>query len=104
MNSIRQSDLEGLVDCINKATSSPMASYTKIKRAVLASNGQKYQPAKIEANVGNYHLDYAFSGVQLARMATGGGGVSMISATGHGTKRELYNWMQAFLSGLAAKP
>lgn len=28
------------------------------------------------------------------------GGIREISTTGYGTKRELYNWMRAFLSGL----
>ena len=87
MDRITQKDLEVLVERINIATKSPTKSYTKI--------GDRYV-----SNVGNYHLDYAYGGVKLSRMESEGGGISNVSNTGYGTKRELYNWMQAFLSGI----
>ena len=89
MTRIRQKDLEYLVDRINEATGSPKTTYTKTDKP----------PYK--ANIGNYHLDYAYGGVKLVRMVSEGGGISDISRCGYGTKRELYNWMQAFLAGLA---
>ena len=52
---------------------------------------------------GNYHLDYAYSGVKLVMMCNIHGGISTISTDGFGTKRELYNWMTAFLAGIATK-
>ena len=88
MDRITQKDLEYQIDRINEVTSSPMASYTK--------NG------KLKSNVGNYHLDYAYGGVKLSRMVNENGGIVNISRNGYGTKKELYNWMQAFLTGMAA--
>ena len=90
-NRITQKDLEYLVTQINKATNSPIEQYTK--------NAE----GKYKANPGNYHLSYAYGGVALERMANEGGGDRRISTGGYGTKRELYTWMQAFLSGLQNK-
>jgi hypothetical protein len=89
MERITQKQLEYLVERINEATNSPKASYTKTEKGHIA-------------NIGNYHLDYAYGGVKLERMCNEGGGVNTVSTGGYGTKRELYNWMQAFLSGMAA--
>ena len=91
MERIRQKDLEYLVDRINEATGSPMSPYTK-------SENPPYK-----ANIGNYHLDYAYGGVKLVRMVNEHGGIQNISRNGFGTKRELYNWMQAFLAGMSIK-
>ncbi len=100
MERIRQKDLEYLVKRINEVTDSPMTPYTKSKNAVLGPN---YQRAVIKANIGNYHLDYAYGGVKLVRMVSDGGGIEEISRDGFGTKRQLYSWLQAFLAGLAVK-
>ena len=92
---ITRKDLEYLVDEINTKTKSPIESWTR--------NGTigKRQPG-FKANVGNYHLDYAYGGVKLSRMVNDGGGIDNISKDGYGTKRELYNWMRAFLAGMSA--
>ena len=87
MNRIRQINLDYLVDRINEVTKSPMSSYTTKDGSIL------------KANIGNYHLDYAYGGVRLVRMVNKQGGIEEISGTGFGTKRELYAWMQAFLAG-----
>ena len=87
MERVKQEDLGHLVRRINKATGSPAVAYTK--------TNDKYT-----ANIGNYHLDYAYGGVQLIRMVNDGGGVENISTQGFGTKRQLYHWMQAFLVGV----
>lgn len=100
MERITQKDLEYLVERINEVTGSPTTSYTKTKNAVLASEQQKYQRAEIKANIGNYHLDYAYGGVQLVRMVNEHGGITSISRSCHTPKRELYNWMQAFVAGI----
>ena len=93
MNRITQKDLEYLVKRINEVTDSPLSSYTR--------NGKKgKREVGFTANIGNYHLDYAYGGVKLGRMVSEGGGVTNISDMGFGTKRELYNWMRAFLAGL----
>ena len=90
MERITQKDLEILVERINIATDSPVESYIKTKE------GRR-------ANIGNYHLCGACGGVKLERMCDPGGGVSTVSTGGFGTKRELYNWMSAFLAGLSQK-
>ena len=85
-NRITQKDLEYLADRINESTKSPM---------------KPWNPKTRKANIGNYHLSYAYGGVKLEKMCTSGGGVTTVSTGGFGTKRELYNWMQAFLAGIA---
>jgi len=87
MDRITQGDLEYLVDRINEVTKSPMEPWTK-------------QEKGIKANIGNYHLDYAYGGVKLVRMESDGGGISVVSTGGYGTKKDLYTWMSAFLSGI----
>ena len=93
-NTITQKDLENLVARINEATKSPETPWN-------------HDDGKITANIGNYHLDYAYGGVKLERMCNEGGGVNTVSTAwvygGYGTKRELYNWMKAFLSGMSIK-
>ena len=86
MERITQKDLENLVERINKVTNSPMTPYTR-------------SPDGLAANINNYYLDYAYGGVKLVQMVNKHGGITEISRNGHGTKRELYNWMQAFLTG-----
>lgn len=53
-------------------------------------------------NIGTYFIDSAYGGVKLQRVTSDGGGVTSISS-GYVTKRELYKFMHAFLSGLEAK-
>ena len=87
MSRITEKDLQGVVDRINRVTKSPEATYTKID-------------GKYKANVGNYHLSYAYGGVSLHRINNEGGGISDVFRCGHVPKRELYQRMQAFISGL----
>jgi hypothetical protein len=88
---ITQKMLERLVDRINQITGQPETSYTKDK------------DGRYRANVGNYHLDYAYGGVALEQMSTDGGGVHSVFGCGHVTKRELYNRLHAFINGLEAE-
>lgn len=93
MERITQKDLEYLVERINKVTGSPTSPYRR--------NGKKgNRQTGFIANIGNYHLDYAYGGVKLGRMVNEGGGVTNISEMGFGTKRKLYNWMRAYLAGI----
>lgn len=91
-NRITQHDLECSADRINKVTNSPIEYCTKIGKPPYHSN------------IGNYHLDYAYGGVKLVRTCNEHGGITTVSNGGYGTKRELYNWMQAYLAGLAFRP
>lgn len=86
MNRITEKQLKALVDRINEATGSPMLPY---------ENGK--------AQVGNYHLSFAYGGVNLERMHNEGGGVSCPLGLGHRPKRELWDQMHAFLAGIDAK-
>lgn len=87
MERITEKQLEAVVERLNRITNSPLDSWTKTEK------GHK-------ANIGNYHLDYAYGYVSLARMMNEGGGIEKI--LGGGTKRELYEQLHAFLAGIAS--
>jgi len=96
MDSITQKDLETLTEHINKATDSPLEPHKR--------NGKKGErKAGFTANVGHYYLNYAYGGVKLLRIYNESGGVETVSTIGYATKRELYNWMRAFLAGINLK-
>jgi 2,4-dienoyl-CoA reductase-like NADH-dependent reductase (Old Yellow Enzyme family) len=84
---ITEKMLQGLCDHINRITKSPMMPYT-------------HADGKVTANIGCYYIDAAYSGFQLVRMSNEGGGVSQPLGGGFCTKRELYNQMRAFISGI----
>lgn len=90
MDRITDRHINALVADINRITGSPAEPYTK------GDDGHYH------ANPGNFHLDQAYGGVQLARMVGETGSITVISTTGFGTKRELYNWMTAYIRGLTA--
>ncbi len=90
MERISQKNLEYLVDRINSLTNSPKEAYVK--------NGN----GKYHAQIGNYHIDYAYGGVTLDRMTNERGGVNQIFP-GHMPKRELYVLLQSFIKGIDSK-
>lgn len=81
--------LQAKIDFINEETGNPLEPYSKTERGFVA-------------NVGNYHLSQAYGGVALVRMATGGGGVSMPTNSGHITKKELNHQLDGFIAALRA--
>ncbi len=85
MQRITEKQLQAVVDLINRETGSPEKSWVKVDGKNIA------QP-------GNYHLDWAYGGVQLQRMSNTGAGVDTV-LPGFGTKRELYEKMHAFRAG-----
>ena len=85
---ITQKDLEHLTMQINKATGNPPERYTKD------------ETGRHKANLGNYHLSYAYGGVALEQLCNPNGGVRRVSTDGYSTKRQMYTWMTAFLSGV----
>ena len=91
MQRITEKQLESLVQWVNELTNSPATSYTR------AEDG------KLSANIGNYHLYYAYGGVNLHRMTNTGGGVNTPLGEVTRTKRELFNQLHAFINGLRAK-
>lgn len=55
---------------------------------------------KYRANVGNYHIDCAYGGYSLHRMATEDGGAVDVFNVGHIPARELAGLMSAYTAGL----
>lgn len=90
MNRITEKHLQAAVDIINRVTGNALSPYTKIG-------------GKFTANIGNYHLDGAYGGYSLEQMVSESGAVSDVFRCGHVSKRDLYNRMQAFLTGLETK-
>ena len=52
--------------------------------------------------IGNHHLDGAYGGYALHRMANEGGGTTDVLQVGHQSKSELLRLMFAFIRGLEA--
>ena len=77
-NRITERDLEALAERINKAAGTPVTSHSK------------GEDGRFRANIGNYHISHAY-----------GGGCRCPIGSYHSPKRELYERMQAFLSGLS---
>ena len=53
------------------------------------------------STVGVYTLDFAYGGVDLHQYVNEHGGIREIFYVGHVTKRELYNLINAYISGQA---
>lgn len=87
MKRITNKMLDTLVLQLNQLTESPETTYTK--------RGDKYQ-----ANIGNYHLSYAYGGVALHRIQNKHGGIEDVLSTGHVPKRDLWNRIKAYKTGL----
>lgn len=87
-NRITAKQLELLVDHLNEITGSPAAPWTR------------QEDGSLTANVGNYHISYAYGGVCLHRMMNDAGGVTTPLSYGHVPKRELYDQLRAFIIGL----
>lgn len=86
MGRITQKDLENLVNSINIATNNNVCSHTKNADGTYTTN------------IGTYLIDCAYGGVALHQSISSGGVREVFS--GHMPKRELFNKMHAFLSGI----
>ncbi len=80
-------NLETLVDRLNELTGQPEHSYRWINE-------------KHTANIGNYHLDWAYNGCSLQQMTNEGGGVRNVLTDGHVPKRELDGLIRAYIKGI----
>ena len=89
-NQVTMKTLEAIVARINRMTNSPAEPWETLP------NGQHV------SHIGNYHLDGAYGGYALHRMANTAGGVSDVLNSGHVSKRELQSLMFAFIQGLYA--
>ncbi len=88
MERITNAMLQSRIDYLNEITGSPMEYSTT------DSSG------KFRANIGNYHLSGAYGGWELQRVNNTSGGVSTPLNTGHISKRELLNLLDAFIKGI----
>ena len=86
---INKADLEILVVRINNLTGSPMDYCQPYIKGV-----------PFKANIGNFHLDWAYGGVQLVRVCSDGGGISQPLGGGFHTKSEMYYLLHAYIRGL----
>ena len=88
MPRVTVSELQSIIDRINRVTGSPMEPYV---------TGPDGRP---QAQPGNYHLSRAYGGFCLHRMSNTGGGVSSPLYSGHIPARELRDQMLAYVYGL----
>lgn len=88
MDRITDKMLEGRALRLNKLTGSPL-TYARVD-----DNGRRI------INVGHFHIDYAYGGVQLVRTCNEGGGVSTPLVAGHLKRRELWGLINAFIDGI----
>lgn len=89
-NRVTEKELKSLVDTLNKITNQPAEQYSQIE-------------GSYKANVGNYHLSFAYGGVTLHQMVNDGGGVTTPLGGGYFTKRELAGKLRAFIAGISLK-
>lgn len=85
MSRITESFLQSQVDRLNRLTGSPLTPYL---------NGA--------AQVGCFHLSYAYGGVALHRMGNASGGLSSPLHCGHVTRATLSDLISAFMAGYDA--
>lgn len=85
MQRITESNLKAVIARLNRATGSPE---------------QPYAAGEPQANC--WHIGYAYGGYQLQRMSSRPGCTGVSTYGGYGTKRDLWDRVQAMLDGIAA--
>ena len=91
MERINEKDLDAVIGRINEITGNAKEPYSK------------QDDGTVKANVGNYHLDCSYGGYALSQMVNESGGIRRVIHSGFTTKRNLYNLMQSYLSGLTER-
>jgi hypothetical protein len=91
MQRITDRDIAAALARLNTATGSPTAAWHIVSTD---ADGR----TRMESNVGHWHLNSAYGGVQLARMHNEHGGIE--SFGGYGTKREAFTRIHAMLDAL----
>ena len=79
--------LQNQVDYLNELTGNPPTSWTR-------------QDGRNRANIGNYHLYFAYGGVCLHQVTNEGGGVKTPIGGGCVPKKELHGKLSAFIEGI----
>jgi len=88
MDRITIKHLNRQCEILNEITGSPIAPWLR--------NGD----GTLKAQIGNYHISQCYGGVCLHRMFNEGGGVTCPLDNYHGPKRELFEKMRAYISGI----
>ena len=83
-------DLEGVVNRLNRITNNPLTPWRT------NANG------KLRANIGNYHIDWAYGGCTLHQMQNEAGGVRDVVSIGYTSKKDLYHAIHAYISGISS--
>ena len=91
MERITMKQLENKVARLNRVCGTPEAPWTRTE------NGE------MRANIGNYHLDGAYGGYQLAQMCSETGGITNPFRSGFVSKRELAGLIDAFVVGVESR-
>ena len=102
---VTEKDLENIARRINRMTGNPETSYSTVKCPKCDGEGCNMcsnRGTRMRANVGNYHISYAYGGAALHQMGNEGGGIRDVLRIGHVPKRELQSAMFAFISGIEA--
>lgn len=86
---ITNKELDILVNKLNTLTNNPLKPY-------------EYTDGKCIPQPGNYHLDAAYGGIKLCQQCESGGSRN-ISTQGYGTKKEMYHFLEAIITGLEIK-
>ena len=86
MQRITNKNLDALCERLNRATNNPLS----------------YRAEDGSIAIGHYHISGAYGGVQLHQTVNDGGGVRDVLRCGYTTKRDLWNQMHAYLSGIEA--
>lgn len=89
MTRITEAQLQSMCDRINRTLGTPLAAYTKQADGTYAPNANAYL------------IEYAYGGTSLQQMMPTGTGQRAISG-GFRPKRELLEFMHAFLAGVGA--
>ena len=87
MKQITQTMLRGKIELLNELTGNP-------------SNRFEMVDGKYRSQIGNHYLSMQNGGYALYRIVNEGGGINDIFSRGHGTKRELYEMICAYISGI----
>lgn len=87
---INQQMLDRKIELLNKITGSPAKPYRQ------EADGRYY------ANPGNFHIDSAYGGYALHRMSNESGGAGYPHGFPHGyfNRRELFEYLCAFIAGI----
>ena len=84
-NRITEKMLRSQCDFLNELTDNPLQPYTDGK-----------------ANIGNYHISFAYGGVGLHQTMNKSGGIKAI-ISGYTPKRELFDKISAYTQGIMSR-